>query len=206
MNNKKIKILVDAAQDVPHRKIDVQKMDCDFLVFSGHKMLAGTGIGVLYIKKDVARDMSPFLFGGDMIKEVTLAKTTFSDVPTRFEAGTLGIAEIISLGTAIDYLDKVGFGRIEKHEKELMEYAYEKLEKIHGLTVYGPSNLIDRGSVVTFTLDSIHPHDVAQVLADENICVRSGHHCTMPLHNRLGIPASIRASFYLYNDEEDVDE
>jgi cysteine desulfurase/selenocysteine lyase len=202
--NNKIKILVDVAQDIPHRKIDVKKMDCDFLVFSGHKMLAGTGIGVLFIKKDIARDMSPFLLGGDMIKEVTLDKTTFASPPTRFEAGTLGIAEILSLGAAIDYLENFGFATMLKHEKELMEYAYRELEKIQGLTIYGPSNLYDRGSVIAFNIDSIHPHDIAQVLAEKNICVRSGHHCTMPLHTRLGIPASVRASFYLYNTTEDV--
>lgn len=204
--NKHIKIVVDAAQDVPHRKIDVQKMDCDFLVFSGHKMLAGTGVGVLYAQRELLINMKPFLYGGGMIREVSLQKTTFADSPRRFEGGTLPIAEIISLGAAIDYLERIGFEKIAQHENELMAYCLPLMEKIDGLKIYGPKTLSDRGSLVSFSIDGIHPHDVAQVLADENICVRSGHHCTIPLHKRLGIPASVRASFYFYNDEEDIEK
>lgn len=204
--NKKVKIIVDAAQEVPHTKVDVQKMDCDFLVFSGHKMLAGMGVGVLYVRKDLLYAMRPFLYGGDMIREVSLQKTTFADMPTRFEAGTLDIAAIISLGSAIDYIEHVGFANINKYVLELMEYSLGLLERVDGLTIYGSKKQLLRGSLVSFGLEGIHPHDVAQILADENICVRSGHHCTMPLHQRLGISASIRQSLYLYNDEEDIDK
>lgn len=199
--NKKIKILIDAAQAAPHIKIDVQEIDTDFLVFSGHKMLASTGVGVLYGKKEILEKMPPFLFGGDMIREVGLKNTTYADLPNKFEAGTLQIAEIISLGAAIDYLGRIGFDKIQKHEQILMEYCIDELGKIKNLQIYGPEQ---RVGLVSFTIDKIHAHDIAQVLADDNICVRSGHHCTMPLHRSLGISASTRASFCIYNNEEDV--
>lgn len=205
LKNKEVKILIDAAQSVPHMKVDVQDFDCDFLVFSGHKMLAGTGIGILYGKKALLERMQPFLFGGEMIREVSIAKTTFADVPNKFEAGTPDIGGIVSLGAAIDYLELVGMERIENHESRIMKYAMKKLTEIEGLKIYGPIIGENRASVISFNLDSIHAHDAAQILGDMGICIRSGHHCAMPLHERLGIQASARVSFYLYNDEEDID-
>lgn len=201
--NPNIKILVDAAQSVPHMKVDVQDLDCDFLVFSGHKMMASTGIGVMYGKKALLEQMQPFLYGGDIIKEVSVEKTTFADPPYKFEAGTPDIAGIVSLGAAIEYLESVGMDTVRNHELGIMNYAWEKMKKIDGIKIYGPN---DRGGVISFNLDGIHAHDVAQVLGDMNICIRAGHHCTMPLHKRLGISASARVSFYIYNDEEDVDK
>lgn len=203
--NPSIVILVDAAQALPHMQVDVKELDCDFLVFSGHKMLAGTGIGILYAKKERQKEMVPFLFGGDMIREVSIEKTTFADSPTKFEGGTINIEGIISLGSAIDYLNTIGMDTMRKHERILLDYFFDRIEKISDLRFYGPKNNEDRSGLVSFTIDGIHPHDIAQVLADENICVRAGHHCTMPLHKKLHIPASVRASFYLYNNEEDID-
>lgn len=203
--NPNIFVVVDAAQSVPHIAVDVQDLDCDFLVFSGHKMLAGTGIGILYGKEKLLSSMQPFLFGSDMIKEVTIDHTIFDNLPGKFEAGTPDIAGIVSLGTAIEYLEKVGMKNIQKTEKKLTDYALEKLKLIDGLVIYGPKNLEGRSGVISFTLGGIHAHDVAQVLGDMGICVRAGHHCAMPLHKRLGIVASVRASFYLYNDEKDID-
>lgn len=202
-NNNYPLFLVDAAQATPHMKVDVQELDCDFLVFSGHKMLAGTGVGVLYGKKEILEKMPPFLFGGDMIKEVSLDTTTFADLPNKFEGGTLNIEGIISLGAAIDYLERIGMDKIRKHEKSLVNLCIDELSKINWINIYGPK---DRAGLVSFTINNIHAHDIAQVLSDENICVRSGHHCTMPLHKRLGISASTRASFYIYNNEEDIDK
>lgn len=204
--NPQIKVLVDAAQSVPHMKVDVQELDCDFLVFSGHKMMAGTGIGVLYGKKTLLSQMQPFLYGGEMIREVSIEQTLFADLPYKFEAGTPDIAGIISLGTAIEYLNGTGIENIQSHEKKLMAYCLSRMKEIEGLTMYGPKDIEHRSGVISFNLDGIHAHDVAQVLGDMNICIRSGHHCAMPLHKRLGVPASARVSFYVYNDEEDVDK
>lgn len=204
--NPNILVLVDAAQSVPHMKVDVQNLDCDFLAFSGHKMMAGTGIGVLYGKKELLEKMKPFLYGGEMIREVTVESTKFSELPSKFEAGTPDIAGIISLGAAIDYLEKVGMKNIQNHEQKLTAYCLGKMEKIKGLTVYCPKNIKERSGVISFNVNGIHPHDVAQIMSDRNICVRAGHHCTMPLHERLGIQGSVRASFYLYNDKKDVDK
>ncbi len=203
--NPHIKILVDAAQSVPHMQVDVQDLDCDFLAFSGHKMMAGTGIGVLYGKKKLLKQMQPFLYGGEMIREVGVGKTTFADIPYKFEAGTPDIAGIISLGAAIDYLEGIGMNEIQKHEKRIMTYCLSRMEEIKGLTIYGPNNIENHSGVISFNINGIHAHDVAQVLGDMGICIRSGHHCAMPLHKRLGIPASARVSFYVYNDESDVD-
>ncbi len=203
--NPEIIILIDAAQAVPHKKVDVQELDCDFLVFSGHKMLAETGIGVLYGKKNLLNHMSPFLYGGDMINEVSIKKTTFASLPSKFEAGTINIAGIISLAAAIDYLADLDMESVQKHEKELAIKCIGDLEKLGGITVYGPQDSFSRSGVVSFTVEGIHAHDIGQILADKNICVRSGHHCTMPLHTRLGIAASTRASFYIYNDEKDIE-
>lgn len=204
--NPRIVILVDAAQEAPHKKIDVKDVDCDFLVFSGHKMLAETGIGVLYGKKEILEKMSPFLYGGAMIRDVTTKETTFADLPYKYEAGTINIAGIISLGAAIDYLENIGLDKIKEHESTLIQYCIKEMEKIEGLTIYGPRDIENRVGVISFTIDGIHAHDVSQILADQGVCVRAGHHCTMPLHKRLGILASCRASFYIYNDEEDVEK
>lgn len=202
--NPQIIVIVDAAQSVPHFPIDVQELGCDFLAFSGHKTYASTGIGVLYGEKELLESMPPFLFGGEMINVVSIEKTTWADVPHKFEAGTPDIAGIVSLGAAIDYLNGVGMINVQKHNKNLMVYAHEQMEKIDGLTIYGPHDLEKRSGVIAFNIDGIHAHDIAQVLGDSGICIRAGHHCAMPLHKRLGITASARVSFGLYNDEEDI--
>jgi cysteine desulfurase/selenocysteine lyase len=201
-NSGKTKIVVDASQSVPHMKIDVQDMNCDFLVFTGHKMFAETGVGVLYGKKELLEKMPPFLMGGDMIREVTIADTVFADLPNKLEAGTLNISGIISFGAAIDYIESLEFETIQKHERELMKYAIEKLQLIEGLKIYGPAE--NRLGIISFSIDGVHPHDIAQLLGEKNICVRAGHHCAMPLHNRLGVPATTRVSLQVYNDEKDI--
>jgi cysteine desulfurase / selenocysteine lyase len=203
--NFKGNLIIDAAQSIPHMKIDVQKMNCDFLVFSGHKMLAGTGIGVLYGKKEKLRELSPFLFGGEMIREVTIEQTTFEDPPHKFEAGTLDIAGIVSLGAAIEYLEDFGMDALCGEEEKIMKYALEQMSRIEDLEIYGPKNSAERKSVISFNLKNVHGHDAAQILGDMGICIRAGHHCAMPLHKRLGISASARISFSVYNDEEDID-
>lgn len=203
--NPQIIIVVDAAQSVPHMKVDIQELGCDFLAFSGHKIMAGTGIGVLYGEKDLLSETPPFLFGGEMIREVSIENTTWADLPHKFEAGTPDIAGIVSLGAAIDYLDNIGMDTIRNHEKELITYALEQMGKNDGLVIYGPRNTEQRGGVIAFNLKGIHPHDIAQLLGDKNICIRAGHHCAMPLHKRLGIPASARISFSVYNTKEDID-
>ena len=204
--NPHIKVLVDGAQAVPHLKVDVQDLDADFYAFSGHKMMASTGIGVLYGKKNLLEEMSPFLFGGEMIREVTLEKTTFADIPFKFEAGTPDIAGIISLGAAIEYLNTTGIENVQKHENDLLKYCLSELERIKGLKVYGPKSIDKRAGVISFSIDGIHAHDIAQVLGDMNICIRAGHHCAQPLHDRLGIAATARASFYVYNNEDDINK
>ncbi|RJQ36097.1 cysteine desulfurase [Candidatus Microgenomates bacterium] len=204
--NPEIKVLVDAAQSIPHIKVDVQDLDCDFLAFSGHKMLAGTGVGVLYAKEGLLEKMAPFLFGGGMVKEVTIEKTTFANLPYKFEAGTPAIADIISFGAAIDYLEKIGMANIQEKEKELTKYCWNQLEKIEGVKIYGSKNIEERIGVIAFNLDGVHAHDVAQILGNEGVCIRAGHHCAMPLHKRLGVSATARISLYLYNDKEDIDK
>lgn len=204
--NPSIIIVVDAAQAVPFKPVDVQELNCDFLAFSGHKLMAETGIGVLYGKKKLLEEMPPYQFGGDMIKEVSIDRTTFASLPTKFEAGTINISGIISLGAAIDYLQSIGMENVKEHDKSLAFSCKEQLQKIEGITVFGPDDKFGRSSIVSFIMNRIHPHDIAQVLADSNICVRAGHHCTMPLHTYLGIPASVRASFSIYNSEEDIDK
>ena len=195
--------IVDAAQSVPHMPVDVKKMNCDFLAFSGHKMLAPTGIGVLYGKKELLEKMQPFQYGGGMIKEVTFKDTKFNDIPWKFEAGTPNIAQGIGLAAAVDYLNKVGMKNIMNHGKELANYCYEKLSEIDEVEIYGPK---ERGALVSFNVKNVHAHDTATILDGEGIAVRAGHHCTMPLHSVLGIPASTRASFYLYNTKEEIDK
>jgi cysteine desulfurase/selenocysteine lyase len=201
--NPQIKIVIDAAQSISFLTTNVQKLDCDFMAFSGHKMFAETGIGVLYGKKDLLEDMSPFLYGGDMIREVSFDKTSFADLPAKFEGGTLHISGIISLGAAIDYIRSIGIEKIREHEQQLAFNLITQLSQIEGVKILGPSDKSLRSSIVSFTMEGIHPHDIAQVLADEQICIRAGHHCTMPLHKSLGISASSRISFSIYNTDED---
>jgi cysteine desulfurase/selenocysteine lyase len=196
--------LVDGAQSVPHFPVDVTDLDADFLVFSAHKMCGPTGIGVLYGRETLLEAMPPFLGGGDMIRKVYLRSFTPNTLPHKFEAGTPAIAEAVGFGAAVDYLAGLGMAAIAAHEHAITEYALERLEEIPGLRVYGPP-AGQKGGVVSFTLKGIHPHDVAQVLDHSGIAIRAGHHCAMPLHDRFQLPATSRASFYLYNQKEDVD-
>ena len=196
--------LVDAAQSVPHLKVDVQALDADFLAFSAHKMCGPTGIGILYGKIELLEAMPPFLGGGDMIKEVKLHSYRPNTLPYKFEAGTPAIAEAVGLGAAVDYLSSLGMEAIAAHEHDITEYALERLEEVPGVKVFGPG-AENKGGVAAFTLDGVHPHDVAQILDQDGIAVRAGHHCAQPLHEKLGLPATSRASFYLYNTKEEVD-
>jgi len=197
--------LVDGAQSVPHRRVNVQELDCDFLAFSGHKMCGPTGIGVLYGRKDLLEKMPPFLGGGDMIKRVYLRNFAPNSLPHKFEAGTPAIAEAIGFSAAVDYLSVLGMDKIADHEKEIITYAHERLEEIPGVSIFGPSPKY-KGGVASFTLKDVHPHDIAQILDSNGIAIRAGHHCAMPLHEKFGIPATARASFYLYNTQEEVDK
>jgi len=197
--------LVDGAQSVPHFAVDVQALDVDFLAFSAHKMVGPTGIGVLYGKKDLLEEMPPFLGGGDMIKTVHLREFVPNSLPHKFEAGTPAIAEAVGFGAAVDYLTSVGMDNIAAHEHEITEYALERLEEVPGVKVFGPSAQ-DKGGVAAFTFDGVHPHDVAQILDQDGVAVRAGHHCAQPLHEKFGITATSRASFYLYNTKEEVDK
>ncbi|MEM3386877.1 MAG: cysteine desulfurase [Nitrososphaerales archaeon] len=197
--------VVDAAQSVPHMQVDVQEIGCDFLAFSGHKALGPLGVGVLYGKRDLLEDMNPFLGGGDMISRVWLENSEWNELPWKFEAGTSSIADVIGLGAAVDYLNSIGISRIRKHEIKLTKYALETLSEISDLKIYGTNNLEQRGAVISFNLANIHPHDLATILDEEGIALRAGHHCAMPLMNKLGVAATARASFYLYNAESDVD-
>jgi cysteine desulfurase/selenocysteine lyase len=199
-------LVVDGAQSVPHMKIDVQDLDCDFLAFSGHKMCGPTGIGVLYGKKHLLENMEPVEFGGEMIDFVELYDSTWKELPWKFEGGTPIIAGAIGLGAAIDFLQEVGLEQILEHEHKLTAYAMEKMAAIEGLTIYGPKDPGKRAGVITFNLDNVHPHDVATVLDTEGIAVRAGHHCAQPLMKWLKVSATARASFYLYNTEEDIDK
>ncbi|HNB52753.1 MAG TPA: cysteine desulfurase [Anaerolineales bacterium] len=197
--------LVDGAQSVPHFLVNVQDLGADFLAFSAHKMCGPTGIGILYGKEKLLDAMPPFLGGGDMIKRVRLTSFTANDLPHKFEAGTPAIAEAIGFGAAVDYLQEVGMEAIAAHEHALTEYALERLEEIPGVWVFGPS-AEKKGGVAAFTLDEVHPHDVAEILDKHGVAVRAGHHCAMPLHEKFDIPATTRASFYLYNTREEVDK
>ena len=198
-------VLVDGAQAVPHMKVDIEDLGCDFFAFSGHKMLGPTGIGVLWVRKSVLEGMGPFHGGGDMIREVHKYETTWNDLPYKFEAGTPNIADVVGLGAAVDYLTKVGMDNIRQHEIELTEYALEKLSHVRGLKIYGPMDVSRRGGVISFNFADVHPHDVAQIFDDEGIAVRSGHHCAQVLMERMSVAATSRASFYIYNTKEDVD-
>lgn len=196
--------LVDAAQSVPHLRVDVQALDADFLAFSAHKMCGPTGIGALYGKMDLLETMPPFLGGGDMIKEVKLRSFRPNALPYKFEAGTPAIAEAVGLGAAVDYLSSLGMDAIAAHEHEVTEYALERLEEVPGVKLFGPGAQ-DKGGVAAFTLDGVHPHDVAQILDQDGIAIRAGHHCAQPLHEKFGLAATSRASFYLYNTKGEVD-
>jgi cysteine desulfurase/selenocysteine lyase len=196
--------LVDGAQSVPHLSVDVQVLDVDFYAFSAHKMCGPTGIGVLYGKAALLESMPPFLGGGDMIKEVKLRTFRANSLPHKFEAGTPAIAEAIGFDAAVAYLSRIGMENIAAYEHDLIEYAMERLEEIPGLKIFGPAAR-SRGGVASFTLNGVHPHDVAQILDNHGIAVRAGHHCAQPLHERFGIPATTRASFYLYNTRDEVD-
>ncbi|MCL4270173.1 MAG: cysteine desulfurase [Anaerolineales bacterium] len=197
-------VMVDGAQSVPHLTVDMQALDADFYAFSAHKMCGPTGIGVLYGKSALLESMPPFLGGGDMIKEVKLRSFRANSLPHKFEAGTPAIAEAIGFGAAVDYLTKIGMDKIAAHEHEVTEYALDRLEEIPGVKVFGPS-ADKKGGVTAFTLEGVHPHDVAQILDRDGIAVRAGHHCAQPLHEKFGIPATSRASFYLYSTKEEVD-
>ena len=196
--------VIDGAQSVPHLKVDVQALDADFLAFSAHKMCGPQGIGALYGKTELLEAMPPFLGGGDMIKEVKLRSFRPNTLPHKFEAGTPAIAEAVGFGAAVDYLTALGMEAVAAHEHEVTEYALERLEEIPGVKVFGPSAQ-HKGGVAAFTLEGVHPHDVAQILDRDGIAVRAGHHCAQPLHEKFGIPATSRASFYLYNTKEEVD-
>jgi len=196
--------LVDGAQSVPHIPVDIQTLDADFLVFSGHKMCGPNGIGVLYGRQSLLESMPPFLGGGDMIKRVELRSFSVNELPYKFEAGTPAIAEAIGLGVAVDYLSEIGMENIEQHEQMIAAYLLERLEEIPGVTIFGPA-AEHKGAVASFTLSDVHAHDISQILDDVGIAVRAGHHCAMPLHTKYQIPASARASFYLYNNLEEVD-
>jgi len=197
--------LIDAAQAVPHMKVDVEKLGCDFFAFSGHKMLGPTGIGVLWAKKSVLETMVPFHGGGDMIREVHKYETTWNDLPYKFEAGTPNIADVIGFGAAIDYLTKIGMDNVREHEVELTKYAMEKLSNVKGIHIYGTKDISKRGGVISFNFADVHPHDVAQIIDGEGIAVRSGHHCAQVLMERLNVAATSRVSFYIYNTKEDID-
>lgn len=200
-------VIVDAAQSVPHMKIDVQDLDADFLVFSGHKMLAPLGIGILYGKKEILEKMSPFLMGGDMIEYVHEQETTFAPLPNKFEAGTQNVEGVVGLGAAIDYIQNIGYENIEKSEKELLSYARQELSKLPYLKLYLTPNIENHaGGVISFNIEGVHPHDVASILDSEGVCVRSGNHCAQPLMRFLGIDSTCRASFYFYNTKEDVNK
>lgn len=198
-------VIVDASQSIPHMKIDVQDLDADFLAFSGHKMFAPLGIGVLYGKRELLNKMNPFLMGGDMIEYVHEQKTTFAPLPNKFEAGTQNVEGVVGLGAAIDYINSIGYDKIQEHDREIVEYAREKLSKLDYLEIYMTPNAKNHSAVISFNIKGVHPHDVASILDSENVCVRSGNHCAQPLMRFLGIDSTCRASFYIYNTKEDVD-
>ena len=198
------KVLVDASQSVPHFPVDVRALGADFVAFTGHKMLGPTGIGVLWGRREILEEMPPFLGGGEMIREVHLSGSKWNELPWKFEAGTMPIAEAIGLGAAVDYLSALGMDAVFAHDRELLNYALPRLAEVPGVRLLGPA-AVKRGGVIAFTLEGVHPHDVATVLDHGGVAIRAGHHCAMPLHEALGIPASARASFHCYSLEEEVD-
>jgi len=204
---KDIIVIIDGAQAVPHQKIDVVDLDCDFLAFSSHKMLGPTGVGVLYGRMSLLEKMPPFLLGGDMIEEVHVNHTVFKKPPHKFEAGTPAIGEVIAFKEAIKYLEKIGMDKIKEHEKKISFQCFKTLKSEFGdqIKIFGPENFEERGGAIAFSFGKYHPHDIASILDTEGICVRAGNHCAMPLHERIGVEATVRASFYIYNDEEDIE-
>ncbi len=200
-----IPVFVDGAQGVPHQAINVMEMNCDFLAFSAHKMLGPTGVGVLYGKEALLEEMDPFLGGGDMIRDVWLDRSIWNDIPWKFEAGTPNIADVVAFGAAIDYLERIGMGEIRRHEEELTREALRKLQAIDGLTIHGPKEAVNRGAVISFEVNGLHPHDLGQILDSEGVAIRAGHHCCKPLMRKMGLTATARASFYLYNTPEEID-
>lgn len=205
-HEKGIPVLIDGAQSVPHMPVDVQKMECDFMAFSAHKMLGPTGVGVLYVKRDILEKMPPFIGGGDMIKEVHKYETRYNDLPYKFEGGTPNIADVIGFGSAIDYLDNIGMDKVREHEIDITKYVLNRVADIKGVTLYGPANAKDRGGIVSFNIGDIHPHDLATIMNDHGVAIRSGHHCAQVLMERLDVAATSRASFYIYNTKEEVDK
>ncbi|MBU5689183.1 MAG: cysteine desulfurase [Candidatus Aenigmarchaeota archaeon] len=196
-------IVVDGAQSVPHMPVDVQELDIDILAFSAHKMLGPTGIGVLYAREELLKKMEPFIFGSEMIKEVSFNNASWNDLPYKFEAGTPHIAGAVGFKAAIDYLQKIGMKNIRRHDQEITDYALKKLSKL--VNIIGPKKAKDRSGLIAFTMNDVHPHDIAAILNEDGIAIRSGHHCAMPLHTKIGINASARASFYLYNTKQEID-
>ena len=198
-------VFVDGAQAVPNRPVDVQAIDADFYAFSGHKMAGPTGIGALYGKEEILEAMEPYLYGGDMIRKVTYEESTWNELPWKFEAGTPSIAQGIAFAEAADYIDDVGLEAIQRHEEALTEYALDRLGEFDDIEIYGPTDPQDRGGLVAFNLDGVHAHDVASIVNDHAVAIRAGDHCTQPLHDKLGVAASVRASFYFYNTTEEID-
>jgi len=197
--------LIDGAQSVPHMPVDVENLGCDFFAFSAHKMLGPAGVGVLWVRKEILETMPPFHGGGDMIREVHKYETTWNDLPYKFEAGTPNIADVIGFSTAIDYLSNLGMQNVRNHEIELTKYALEKFSNVKGITLYGTKNISRRGGVISFNFQDVHPHDVATIVDKEGIAIRSGHHCAQVLMEKLDVPATNRASFYIYNTKQDID-
>jgi cysteine desulfurase/selenocysteine lyase len=200
-----VRVLIDGAQSVPHMKVDLDALGCDFFAFSGHKMLGPTGVGVLWAKKELLEQMAPFHGGGDMIREVHKYETTWNDLPYKFEAGTPNIADVIGFAAAIDYLNNIGMDYVRAHEVEITKYALDRLSKIDGIKLYGTSDISKRGGVISFNFADIHPHDLATIIDEDGIAIRSGHHCAQVLMEKLDIAATSRASFYIYNTKEEVD-
>ena len=196
--------VIDGAQAVPHMKVDIENLGCDFYAFSGHKMLGPTGVGVLIGRKTILEKMDPFMGGGEMINTVTMEKSTWNDVPWKFEAGTPNIAQVIGLGAAIDYIEKIGIENIHQHEQALLKYGLDILSQNENIVLYGNPEI--RGAVIPFNVKNVHPHDLAKFLDTDGICIRAGHHCTQPIMNRLGINATARASFYIYNTKNDIEK
>jgi len=199
------KILIDGAQAVPHMKVDLSDLDCDFYAFSAHKMLGPTGVGVLWSKKEILQKMTPYQGGGDMIREVHKYETTWNDLPYKFEAGTPNIADVIGFKNAIEYLQKIGMDNIREHEKELTKYALERMEKVPGITLYGVKDIEKRGGVISFNFNDVHPHDVGTIIDKDGVAIRSGHHCAQVLMEKLNVAATNRASFYVYTTKEEID-
>ena len=203
-HKKDIPVLIDGAQSTPHFKVDVSELDCDFFVFSGHKMLGPTGVGVLYAKTHLLEKMSPFLGGGQMINKVSLETSTWNDIPWKFEAGTPKIAQVIGLGAAIDYLTELGMDNINRYINKLQLYAFEKLQKIPNIKIYG--DIKGKGAIISFNIKNIHPHDIAHILDSSGIAIRAGHHCAQPLMNKLDVSSTNRVSLYIYNSFAEVDK